>query len=648
MNMARIYWLRTGAGDDDRVLAYAGRELARYVDKLTGVRPTVRSAQRVAARPATAWLGVCDRLPAPPGGALAPAPWDDGFVLWADGGALHIAGRNARSVLFGVYAFLETQGIRFVRPGPAGEVVPFAADVTLPAAAVAEMAGYRHRGVCIEGATSLAHALGMVDWCAKRRMNTLFLQFIHSGYFYSQWCERKYNPRHAGAPLTETEALRYDERVISALQRRGLIFHRVGHGWTSAAFGMPRSGWVKELSPAPPEYVRWLAEVKGERKLFADIPINTELCYSFRPAFDAFIETIVHYCETHPALDVVHVWLSDAFNNKCECADCRPLTPSDWYAKLINALSEALHRRAPATRFVFLAYFELWWAPEQVQIDDRHGNAILMFAPITRCFGHALADAACDDGQEAPRPALNQLTVTRQTNGFYRRILPAWRQAFPGDSFDFDYHLMWAIWQQLTDTHLAHVFHEDLRELKRLGLDGLISCQSFRAFYPSGLAMAALADALWNPGQPWEAIRRRHLDAAYGPDAAFAGDYLARAATFLATADPHRRSLPFSDASAETLAACAGFLAESLVELAVRQKGASDPVRRLSLALLTNHARLLARIVASRRARLAGEPGAANDALDAAADLLRRTEQRFSPYIDTMLALRLGVEAQRR
>ena len=332
---------------------------------------------------------------------------------------LYIAGRNARSVLFGVYAFLETQGVRFVRPGPAGEVIPAIADVTLPSTPIVEIAHYRHRGVCIEGATSLDHALGMVDWCAKRRMNTVFLQFIHSGYFYNQWYERKYNPKHAGAPLTEAEALQYDDQLIAAMQRRGLIFHRVGHGWTSAAFGMPRSGWVTETAPVPPDAVRWLAEVKGERKLFADIPINTELCYSFQPAFDAFVETIVRYCEAHPELDVVHVWLSDAFNNKCECAACRPLTIADWYARIINALSEALHHRTPSTRFVFLAYFELWWAPEQVQIDDRHGNAILMFAPITRCFGHALGDPACDDGQEWPRPPLNQHAVSRQ-----KRVLP--------------------------------------------------------------------------------------------------------------------------------------------------------------------------------------------------------------------------------
>ena len=159
MTITHIHWVRSGSAADDRALAYAGRELAGYLGKLTGTRPAVRAAGRVNAQPGTAWLGICDRRSAAcrrrPPARSSPAPWDDGYAIWADGGALYIAGRNARSVLFGVYAFLETQGVRFVRPGPAGEVIPAIADVTLPSTPIVETAHYRHRGVCIEGATSL-------------------------------------------------------------------------------------------------------------------------------------------------------------------------------------------------------------------------------------------------------------------------------------------------------------------------------------------------------------------------------------------------------------------------------------------------------------------------------------------------------------
>ncbi len=645
MAISHIRWLRSGAPAADAVLAFAGRELARYVRRLTGERWDVRGARRIAAASDTLWLGLCDRLPTPATGGLTPAPWDDGYAIWQAQGGLFIAGRNARSVLFGVYAFLERQGVRFLRPGRDGDVIPPREQVVLPDAPIVEEPRYRHRGVCIEGAPSLAHALGMVDWCAKKRLNTVFLQFLTGRFFYNQWYERAYNPKYAGHALTDEEASAFDEKVIAALKQRGLVFHRVGHGWTSAAFGMPRSGWVKADEEVKPEYVRWLAQVKGERKLYQGIPINTELCYSYRPAFNAFVENIARYAEAHPELDVVHVWLSDATNNKCECDDCRQLTISDWYAKVINALSEALHRRAPRMRFVFLCYIELLWPPAQVKIDEKYGNAILMFAPIHRCFGHSLADPTCDDGQEWPRPPLNQFAVSRH-NAFYLRMLRDWRQSFRGDSFDFDYHLMWAIWQQLTDTAIGRIIHEDLQHLKDAGLNGLISCQSFRAFYPSGLAMATVAGSLWNPDVAWDEVRERYLDAAYGEDAAFAGDYLARVESFLDNPeDPHQRSLPFAGADEEKLAACAAFLKSALAEIASRRRSRADKARRLSLDLLAHHARLLQFIVKANRARVAGKPEVTKRELERAAAFVRRTEPRYSTWLDVLLCLRVSLGA---
>jgi hypothetical protein len=399
--------------------------------------------------------------------------------------------------------------------------------------------------------------------------------------------------------------------------------------------------------------VRWLAEVDGERALFGDIPINTELCYSHRPAFAAFVETIVAYCEQHPELDVVHVWLSDAANNKCECPGCREFSISDWYVKVINALSAELRQRAPRMRFVFLAYIELLWPPEELEIDagaigpvcgrgpdaESEGNAILMYAPIRRCYGHSLADPACDDGEPWPRPPLNEYSASAY-NAFYVQRLADWRKAFGGDSFDYDYHLMWAIWQQMTDTRLARLYHDDLQQLQALGLNGIVSCQSFRVFYPSGLAMNALAESLWNPDVPWEQMRRRYLAAAFGEDAALADRYLATVEDYLDTGDPHARTPPLSNADQGRLAACAGFLEEALAELEARQAATPVRARKKSLDLLAYHARLLQNVVRAYQARLAGDEEEAGREFDAAARFLRRTEPQYSTYIDTMLALR--------
>lgn len=645
MKISHIRWIHSGSSEVDKVLAYAGRELASYVRKLSGAHWDVRGVNKVEGSADTAWLGISDRISVP-GKMMAPAPWDDGFAIWSKRDGLFIAGRNARSVLFGVYAFLERQGVRFLRPGRDGELIPRVKTIMLPAVPIIEEAHYRHRGVCIEGAPSLNHALGMVDWCAKKRMNTLFLQFFSSHYFYNQWYERSYNPQYADHILTSQEARAFDEQVIAGVKKRGMVLHQVGHGWTSATIGLPRSGWVKANEEVKLDYSLWLAEVSGKRQLFKDIPINTELCYSYQPAFNAFIETVVHYCEAHPEIDVVHVWLSDAVDNKCECPECRKLSTSDWYAKVINALSEALHHRVPKIRFVFLCYIELLWPPERVAIDERRGNAILMFAPIERCYGHSLADSACDDGREWPRPPLNQFAVSGK-NAFYVKALADWRQVFRGDSFDFDYHLMWAIWQQLTDTHLAHVVHDDLQHLKLLGLDGIVSCQSFRVFYPSGLAMTTLAESLWNPDMRFKEIRKQFLESAFGEQAGFADGYLAKVEFFLYSGDPHWCAIPLSNADQRKLTTFASFLETSLSELHRRRRSGLDKVRSRSLDLLFHHARFLQFIVRAHQALLTGGSEKANQELNRAAEFLRNTEPRYNTFIDTMLALRLSVEAHR-
>jgi hypothetical protein len=396
----------------------------------------------------------------------------------------------------------------------------------------------------------------------------------------------------------------------------------------------------------PPQYEPWLAKVNGERALFRDIPINTELCYSHGPAFDAFVETIVAYCEQHPELDVVHVWLSDATNNKCECEACRELSISDWYAKVINGLSRALKLSAPKTRFVFLCYIELLWAPETVEIDPSVDNAIMMYAPIARCYGHAFDDPACDDGEPWPRPPLNQFSASSY-NAFYVQRLQEWRAAFGGDSFSYDYHLMWANWLQMTDTRLAWLYHQDLQHMQELGLDGIVSCQSFRVFYPTGMAMTALAESLWNPDVPWEEMRERFLQAAYGEHASYVGEYLANLEAFFDTGDPHWRTPPLSNADQGKLDACAVFLEGALAELRSRREATLVRASKKSIELLTYHIQLLQYVVRGYQARVAGDKAQAESEFDGAAAFLRRTEPKYSAYIDTMLALRFLERAKR-
>jgi hypothetical protein len=322
------------------------------------------------------------------------------------------------------------------------------------------------------------------------------------------------------------------------------------------------------------------------------------------------------------------------------------LSISDWYVKVINALSRALKDRVPKMRFVFLCYIELLWAPERLEIDPSVDNAIMMFAPIRRCYGHAIDDPDCDDGKTWLRPPLNQYAASSY-NAFYVERLADWREAFDGDSFCYDYHLMWANWQQMTDTRIARIYHQDLQHLDALGLNGIVSCQSFRVFYPTGMAMSVLAESLWDPDLPWEEMRARFLRAAYDEHASYVGEYLDKLEAFLDTGDPHWRTPPLSNADEAKLAACAAFLDQSYAEICARLNDTLQRAPKKSMELLGYHARLLQYVVRAYQARLAGDEEQAGAEFDEAAAFLRRTEPKYSGSIDTMLALRALERAKR-
>jgi hypothetical protein len=142
-------------------------------------------------------------------------------------------------------------------------------------------------------------------------------------------------------------------------------------------------------------------------------------------------------------------------------------------------------------------------------------------------------------------------------------------------------------------------------------------------------------------------MRDRYLEAAYGEHAAFARRYLAQTEAFLDTGDPHWRRPPLSNADEAKLASCAAFLEQSLDEVKTRVAAIPDRTRRKSLDLLGHHMRLLQFIVRAYQERLAEKPEAEKKAWDGAAAFLRRTEPRYSTYIDTMLSLRLAVKERR-
>lgn len=496
---------------DDSGVRFAARELARYLRKATGWNCPIRRAKMYDPHLPGLWLGLSEDFP-----KLAPCPassnaFDDEIYLRTTRKGGVIAGSNPRSVLLAAYRYLNEQGLRWVRPGKDGELVP--SIRTLKPVTVHERAGYRHRGLCIEGSVSYEHVRDLVDWLPKVGMNSYFIQFREGYTFFDRWYGHQMNPLWKGRKITRADAEGLMERVCREIKNRDLILHAVGHGWTCEPFGIPGLGWYRHEGPIPAKARKLLAEVNGKRELWGGVALNTNLCYGNPETRKIMTKAIVDYAEQHPEVDIIHFWLADGSNNQCECPLCRDDLPADHYVRMLNELDARLTKKGLPTKIVFLIYVDLLWPPQKERIANPD-RFILMFAPITRSYSTSFA--ASRGPAKIPPYHRNKLKFPSDPK-VNLAFLAAWQQGFGGDGFDFDYHLIWAHYKDPGYTALADVLHQDLRGLHAIGLEGFNSCQVQRCFFPTGLPMMVMARTLWNPNLTLDEISEDYYRSAFGP-----------------------------------------------------------------------------------------------------------------------------------
>lgn len=501
--------------DDHPTIQFAAAELTRYLRLATGkVVPEIPERDL---RPGDVTIRL--KLDASAAGRSASTlrHTDDAIRISPAGRGYVLAGSNPRSVLFAAYRYLRALGFRWIRPGARGEIIPRLKSPLRPGIRVRETPSYRYRTICIEGACSGEHVTDLIDWMAKQGMNGYFIQFNYGTQFWSNWYRHAETTHMRPEPFDADRAQALAARAIAELRTRDLCFERMGHGWTCIPLGIPGEGWGRHEQDLTSERKAYLAQLNGKRELFHGVPLNTNLCYSNPAVRNLMTDEIVGYAAEHPEVTALHLWLADGSNNNCECPDCAKARPSDFYVQLLNELDAKLASRGLPTRIVFLVYVDLFWPPERERLRNP-GRFILMFAPITRSYLQSFADARKSLPQLAGY-ARNKLTFPKGAaeNLAYLR---AWQDQFPGDGFDFDYHLLWASYYDLSHFTLARTLHRDLQSLEAIGLNGFNSCQTQRQSYPTNLLMDVMARTLWNRRVPFSRIISETFADAYGRDGA--------------------------------------------------------------------------------------------------------------------------------
>lgn len=507
---------------NNKTVKFAVKELIRLIKAMDGtVTLDIRKYEEKDSSVKNAlWVGF--------DGSVKANNDEDSIYISVENGAGIISGSNERSVLMAAYRFMKEMGCRYLYPGKDGEKIPqrhlCCADLT---AEVREKASYKHRGICIEGAVGCEHVYNTIDWLPKVGMNAFFTQFFTPGVFFRKYYERFYsngNDRDFKNELTNKDIDAMVDFLYDEIKERGLIYHAVGHGWNCKPFGFDDSGWEVYEGEISDDVRSLLALRNGKREFYGGKPKDTQLCYSNPFVQNKITDSIVEYCENNKNVDYLHFWLADGALNHCECEECVKKRPTDYYVDMLNMLDEKLTAKGIDTKIVFLIYTELLFAPLKETVKNTN-RFTLMFAPINRWYAESYGDVDLNSLPELPVYERNK-EFPRHKDALNVAYLKEWQRSFKGDSFVFDYHLMWNHHRDPGYYNVAEFLHKDMTALHKIGLNGMVSCQLLRSAFPTGLPQYAMAAGLWDKNGSFESVRDEYFTAAFGNEAKAVSNYL--------------------------------------------------------------------------------------------------------------------------
>lgn len=298
------------------------------------------------------------------------------------GGKGKIKSNTQVGLLIGIYRFFSEFGVRYLRPGRENEYIVKGntEDFLNKKINISEEASFKHRGICIEGADSFENVKSFIDWLPKIGLNSFFVQFENPYIFFKRWYDHELNPYLKKDEFNADISQKMSDLIDEEIFKRGIVHHRVGHGWIGEVLVYSsKYGWESGLT-LPEDKKSLVAELNGKREFVGTAPIFTSLDFSNPEVISNMVRVIVDYAKKRKDVDYLHVWLSDARNNICECEKCQKELPSDQYVRLLNELDEALNKEGIDTKICFLLYHELLFAPCKKKINNPD-RFTMMFAP---------------------------------------------------------------------------------------------------------------------------------------------------------------------------------------------------------------------------------------------------------------------------
>ena len=431
----------------------------------------------------------------------------------------YIAGSNDRSVLMGVYNYLKSAGCRWVRPTEKGEYIP-KADMSAHQFKFRKKADYPFRGECIEGAISFEHVRDTVIWLPKANMNMFMIEQIVPYNYMNRWYRHLVNTKMPHDDIPYEKYCEYCLELEHIIKKLGLQLHVMGHGALNEPFGVRHmiSGMKYDV---PEDVKQAFALVNGKRELYGNSPFFTHLCMSKEWVQDKVVNWLADYLEKKPYIDFLHFWLADNTNNQCECEDCAGTHPSDYYVQMLNKLDAILTERGNPAKIVFIMYVDTLWPPVVEKLNNP--SRFIVTTATTREKGDKYSDKRSEAG--IPEWTRNKFSVTK---GFDTTLsfVDAWKPAFDGPKFIYEYYMYTDHFADPGYMQFSRKISEDMKGLYLTGFDGVMSDQTQRSFFPTGLPMTIIGEYQFDTSYDTEEFIDKYMKDSFGNDYLIAKEYL--------------------------------------------------------------------------------------------------------------------------
>ncbi len=281
----------------------------------------------------------------------------DGYAISAREDRLVLASLKERGVLFAVYEFLSAGGCRFIKAARVGERIPQTESLSFagtwyfnPSFEIRSLA----TAIYEDTEEWKEETIAFVDWCAKNRINTIFLH------------------QSVQQPLAGKNG-----EVQKEIARRDLRLEFGGH---SAELYIPRE----------------LFEARPERFVFKDGKRRPQgnFCCTNRENLADIKKSIINYLRENPGIEVLHVWFEDVIEGSwCECKDCRGMNGTQQQMHVLNEVAKGIAEEFPGLKVDMLLYHDT--LEEIERIERPEANVVALFAARERCMGHSFGDQGC-------------------------------------------------------------------------------------------------------------------------------------------------------------------------------------------------------------------------------------------------------------